>query len=105
MTRRVQGRLGGPERAALRTRARRWMVAPVAAQVSVALDVARAFQARVNRAAFHACVMLSISVPAVAQQPITFNKDVAPLLVDRCGMCHHPGGSAPFSLLSYPDVK
>ena len=33
------------------------------------------------------------------------HKDVAPLLVERCGMCHHPGGSAPFSLLTYADAK
>ena len=37
--------------------------------------------------------------------PITYAKDIAPLIADRCGMCHHPGGSAPFSLLSYDDVK
>jgi len=36
---------------------------------------------------------------------VTYAKDVAPLLVDRCGMCHHPGGSAPFSLLTYADAK
>ncbi len=34
-----------------------------------------------------------------------FTKDVAPLLVDRCATCHHPGGSAPFSLLTYADAK
>ena len=39
------------------------------------------------------------------QQSVTFTKDVAPLLVERCGMCHHPGGSAPFSLLTYADAK
>ncbi len=37
--------------------------------------------------------------------PTTYTKDIAPLVVDRCGMCHHPGGSAPFSLLSYDEVK
>ena len=37
--------------------------------------------------------------------PVTYTKDVAPLLADRCGMCHHPGGSAPFSLLTYADAK
>ena len=36
---------------------------------------------------------------------VTYAKDIAPLVADRCGMCHHPGGSAPFSLLSYGDVK
>jgi hypothetical protein len=53
-----------------------------------------------------ACLLsLSIVSPALAQQAVTFTKDVAPLLVERCGMCHHPGGSAPFSLLTYSDAK
>jgi hypothetical protein len=38
-------------------------------------------------------------------EPVTYSKDIAPLVADRCAMCHHPGGSAPFSLLSYGDVK
>jgi Flp pilus assembly protein TadD len=37
--------------------------------------------------------------------PVTYTKDIAPLFADRCGMCHHPGGSAPFSLLTYPEAK
>ncbi len=49
-----------------------------------------------------ACLL--ISSPAAAQS-VTYTKDVAPLLDDRCGMCHHPGGSAPFSLLTYADAK
>jgi len=44
------------------------------------------------------------ALPAAAQAP-TYSKDVAPLVADRCGVCHHPGGSAPFSLLTYADVK
>jgi hypothetical protein len=38
-------------------------------------------------------------------QPVTYTKDVAPLLAERCGMCHHSGGSAPISLLTYADAK
>ena len=38
-------------------------------------------------------------------QPVTYSKDIAPLIADRCAMCHHPGGSGPFSLLSYDNVK
>jgi Flp pilus assembly protein TadD len=45
-----------------------------------------------------------VTSPAFAQS-VTYTKDVAPLLNDRCGMCHHPGGSAPFSLLTYADAK
>jgi len=36
---------------------------------------------------------------------VTYSRDIAPLVIDRCGMCHHPAGSAPFSLLTYDDVK
>jgi Flp pilus assembly protein TadD len=35
----------------------------------------------------------------------TYNADIAPLVNDRCAMCHHPGGSAPFSLLSYDEAR
>jgi len=38
-------------------------------------------------------------------QPITFNKDVAPLLFERCVSCHHPDGEAPFSLLTYATAR
>ncbi|MBI3491285.1 MAG: tetratricopeptide repeat protein [Acidobacteria bacterium] len=40
-----------------------------------------------------------------ALQGPTYTKDIAPLLADRCGMCHDAGGSAPFGLLTYTDVK
>ncbi len=35
----------------------------------------------------------------------TFNRDVAPLVHACCAMCHRPGGSAPFALLTYQDVR
>jgi Flp pilus assembly protein TadD len=36
---------------------------------------------------------------------VTYSRDIAPLVADRCAMCHHPGGSGPFSLLTFDDVK
>jgi len=36
---------------------------------------------------------------------LTFNKDVAPIVFSHCVVCHRPGEVAPFSLLSYADVK
>src|SRR5215467_1626814 len=35
----------------------------------------------------------------------TFNRDVAPLVFKNCAACHRPGEVAPFSLLTYADVK
>ena len=35
---------------------------------------------------------------------LTFHKDIAPIIFNHCSTCHHPGESAPFSLLSYDDV-
>ena len=37
--------------------------------------------------------------------PVTFARDVAPIIFDHCTICHHTGGSAPFALLTYPDVR
>ena len=42
---------------------------------------------------------------ALAQQPRTFNRDVAPVLFARCAACHRPWQTAPFSLLSFEDVR
>lgn len=36
---------------------------------------------------------------------ITFNSDVAPIIFRHCSGCHHPGEVAPFSLMTYQDVK
>ena len=38
-------------------------------------------------------------------RPPTFNKDIAPIVFKNCAVCHHPGGSGPFNLLSYEDVS
>jgi mono/diheme cytochrome c family protein len=40
-----------------------------------------------------------------AQGPITFSEHVAPIVFANCAPCHRPGEAAPFSLLSYRDVR
>jgi len=35
---------------------------------------------------------------------VTFSKDVAPIVFNRCTGCHRPGEAAPFSLMNYEDV-
>ena len=47
----------------------------------------------------------TITPSACPQQQVTFNRDVAPILYRSCVLCHRPGESAPFSLLSYADAK
>jgi tetratricopeptide (TPR) repeat protein len=36
---------------------------------------------------------------------VTFNRDVAPIVFANCVTCHRPGEAAPFSLLTYDDVR
>ena len=49
--------------------------------------------------------LLGDSSALLAASPVTFNRDIAPLVFHYCADCHRPGESAPFSLLSYRDVK
>ncbi len=42
---------------------------------------------------------------AAQARPATFTRDIAPLLLERCAACHQPGGIAPFSVLTYPEVR
>lgn len=51
------------------------------------------------------CMLLT--VPAIAQSAttLTFHRDIAPIVYTNCAPCHRPGESAPFSLLTYEDVK
>jgi Tfp pilus assembly protein PilF len=45
------------------------------------------------------------SVLAANAQPATTFNDVAPIVWSRCAPCHRPGQVAPFSLLTYDDLK
>ncbi|MEO5739534.1 MAG: tetratricopeptide repeat protein [Vicinamibacterales bacterium] len=49
-----------------------------------------------------ACLVL-FTIPAFGQ--VTFSRDVAPVVFTKCAQCHHPGGSAPFSLLTYTEAR
>jgi Tfp pilus assembly protein PilF len=40
-----------------------------------------------------------------ADRRVTFNRDLAPIVFRTCAPCHHPGEAAPFSLLTFGDVK
>ena len=40
-----------------------------------------------------------------AAQPITFNHDIAPIIFEHCSTCHRAGEAAPFSLVTYAEVR
>ena len=39
------------------------------------------------------------------QGPVTFNRDIAPIIFQYCAPCHRPGEGSPFPLLTYEEVK
>jgi len=60
---------------------------------------------------FRAFVIVWLIAPAAhppaasAQTRLTFTRDIAPIIWNRCASCHRPGEIGPFSLLTYDDVK
>ena len=51
-------------------------------------------------------VLLALAlVVTSAASAATFAHDIAPIVYEKCAECHRPGGVAPFSLLTYEDVK
>jgi len=59
---------------------------------------------RATRGVFGVALLTITLIGSPLQVP-TYTRDIAPLLAERCGMCHVPEGSAPFSLLTYADAK
>src|SRR5579862_1709937 len=52
--------------------------------------------------------ILSVATGALASEsssPVTFTKDVLPILQKNCQSCHRPGQAAPMSLLNYQDAR
>ena len=50
-------------------------------------------------------VFLTAASAAAAQPRVTFTRDVAPIIFEHCASCHRPGEIAPFSLLTYEEVR
>ncbi len=46
-------------------------------------------------------VIVEIDLPG----PVTFSREVAPIIWDNCAICHRPGSLAPFSLLTYEEAS
>ena len=55
-----------------------------------------------------ALVLAALALSSCArapEPPPTYTKDIAPILNANCVSCHRPGHAAPFSLLTYDDVR
>lgn len=49
--------------------------------------------------------LLFSSSLVAANEEITFNQHIGPMVYQKCSSCHHPGAAGPFSLLSYNEVS
>jgi hypothetical protein len=49
--------------------------------------------------------VIVMSTTAAAQEQVTFTKDVAPILQERCQVCHRVGTFAPMSLVTYEQAR
>jgi hypothetical protein len=55
---------------------------------------------------FAPAVAVALSAPVwAADKPVTFNKDVAPIVFANCVSCHRPGEIGPFSLLDFESAR
>src|SRR5690348_11424537 len=61
-----------------------------------------------RHAAVLAALLTPVALHAQAKAPsadITFTKDIVPVLQHSCQQCHHAGGVAPMSLVTYEEVR
>src|SRR5690348_18493089 len=52
-----------------------------------------------------AAALAPVHAQQTAKKQVTFTKDVAPILEDRCQVCHRPNTFAPMSLLTYEEAR
>jgi mono/diheme cytochrome c family protein len=62
----------------------------------------------IRRLAVAALLALGIAAQVrahdVSTTPITWNREIARIVYDKCASCHRPGGTS-FSLMTYPEVQ
>src|SRR2546427_2800147 len=60
---------------------------------------------RLLTAAILALIAAPLHAQGQAKSPVTFTKDIAPILQRSCQQCHHPDSVAPMSLLTYEEAR
>jgi len=48
---------------------------------------------------------ITLPQPPRPQSPVTFYEQIMPIVQNHCQECHHPGGQAPFSLMTLDEVS
>ena len=57
------------------------------------------------KASLAAAIILGAARPSTAADTITFNNQVVRIFQQHCQTCHRPGNIAPFSLLTYAEIR
>jgi hypothetical protein len=65
----------------------------------------RTFTGLVALGAVLALTPAARAADALSAPPVTFSKDVAPILQDKCQACHQPNSIAPMSLITYDETR
>jgi hypothetical protein len=50
-------------------------------------------------------IVTTAAIAADSAKPVTFSKDVAPILQAKCQECHQPNSIAPMSLITYQEAR
>ena len=50
-------------------------------------------------------LLAAAGLATAAAPPVTYQEQIAPILLEYCAPCHRPGQSGPFSLLTYKDAR
>jgi len=67
--------------------------------------VARPWAPPVRLLSWGFLLLLLAPVWSASAAPVTFNREVAPLIFRHCAACHRPGEEGPFPLLTYAQAK
>ncbi len=63
----------------------------------------------ISRFCLSSCLLAGMvgtaAMAATSSSPVTFNKEVLPILEKNCQSCHRPGEATPMSLLTYTDAR
>src|ERR1700730_10985352 len=63
------------------------------------------FQIRLLAVGAFATLAGSAMAAELTSKPVTFAKDVAPILQEKCQECHRKGAMAPMSLVTYEEAR